>query len=78
MAEEGMTTPISKSNRNARRGGDQQRQDQESSFVNSTPLAHADTSRDLLPRGGHHIVFRQLGDFSNNPLDLACTATNSA
>ncbi|GFW47137.1 uncharacterized protein TNCV_55901 [Trichonephila clavipes] len=24
-----------------------------SSFANSTPLAHADTSRDVLPRGGH-------------------------
>ncbi|GFW03858.1 uncharacterized protein TNCV_2049741 [Trichonephila clavipes] len=35
------------SNKNARRGGDQQR-----SYVDSTPLAHADTSRDVLPRGG--------------------------
>ncbi|GFW58619.1 hypothetical protein TNCV_1579511 [Trichonephila clavipes] len=60
------------SNKNVRRGGDQQRQDQErrgkctkkslslevllmfdpSSFANPTPLAHADTSRDVLPRGG--------------------------
>ncbi|GFW88222.1 uncharacterized protein TNCV_2649151 [Trichonephila clavipes] len=24
-----------------------------SSFTNPTPLAHADTSRDVLPRGGH-------------------------
>ncbi|GFY08131.1 hypothetical protein TNCV_1355441 [Trichonephila clavipes] len=62
-------------NRNTRRGGDQQRQDQErqgactkmsirslsleilimldpSPFANPTPLAHTDTSRDVLPRGG--------------------------
>ncbi|GFW59256.1 hypothetical protein TNCV_2910021 [Trichonephila clavipes] len=25
-----------------------------SSFVNPTPLAHADIPRDILPRGGHH------------------------
>ncbi|GFY12772.1 retrovirus-related Pol polyprotein from transposon 412 [Trichonephila clavipes] len=60
------------SNKNARRGGHQQRQDQErrgtwtneslslevlimfdsSSYVDPSPLAHADTSRDVLPRGG--------------------------
>ncbi|GFW02602.1 uncharacterized protein TNCV_2456161 [Trichonephila clavipes] len=60
------------STKNAIRGGDQQRQDQErkgactrksislgvlvmfdpSSFANPTPLAHADASRDILPRGG--------------------------
>ncbi|GFT31427.1 uncharacterized protein TNCV_608481 [Trichonephila clavipes] len=53
-------------NKNARRGGDQQRQDKERKehvreslyplrscpFANPTPLAHADTSRDVLPRGG--------------------------
>ncbi|GFV02442.1 uncharacterized protein TNCV_1023701 [Trichonephila clavipes] len=27
-----------------------------SSYVNPTPLAHADTSRDLLPRGGHNVT----------------------
>ncbi|GFT44631.1 hypothetical protein TNCV_5084151 [Trichonephila clavipes] len=56
------------SNKNARRGGDQQQQDKERrgeervrkslcpwrscSFADPTPLAHADASRDVLPRGG--------------------------
>ncbi|GFT84887.1 hypothetical protein TNCV_2507281 [Trichonephila clavipes] len=31
-----------------------------SSFANSTPLAHADISRDVLPRGGTSHVLRHI------------------
>ncbi|GFY15887.1 hypothetical protein TNCV_1285321 [Trichonephila clavipes] len=33
----------------------------DNSFVNPTPLAHADTPRDTLPRGGYHSTYYTAG-----------------
>ncbi|GFU66444.1 CCHC-type domain-containing protein [Trichonephila clavipes] len=41
-----------------------------SSFVNPTPLTHADTTRDILPRREHHMVYIVVSD-------AACGAVGS-